>query len=176
MFKDFKPVLGILIRFFAIYLVMILLYQLFLNHYQSRLVDPITEFTAFGVHRFQQWLGYNSQLQDLPGWHSILFILNGKSTTRIVEGCNAVSIMILFVAFILAFYKGAKTFVFVALALIFLIIINIIRIAGLNILYLHWPQYSKIGHDYVFPAIIYGSIVVFWLIWIKKFVLRNEKS
>jgi exosortase family protein XrtF len=155
---------------------MIFLYQLYLNRYQFQLVDPFTGFTANAVHGVQQLLGYKSVLQDLPGWHSILFVLNDENTTRIVEGCNAISVMILFVAFILAFYKGLKTFGFIAVSLLFLIAINVLRIAGLNILYLRWPQYIKIGHDYVFPAIIYGSIVVLWLVWIKLFVQRDENS
>jgi exosortase family protein XrtF len=155
---------------------MVLLYQLYLNHYQYHLVDPITEYTAIAVHHLQLAMGYQSQLKDLPGWHSILFLINGKSTTRIVEGCNAVSVYILFVAFVFAFYKGKKTFVFVILSLVLLFAVNIARIAGLNLIFLHWPQYSKMVHDYLFPAIIYGGIVVLWLVWIKLFVLKNEKS
>ena len=176
MFKDFKPVLLILVRFLAIYLVMIFLYQLYLNHYQFQLVDPITGFTAQAVDGFQKILGYHSELKDLPGWHSILFLLDGEGTTRIVEGCNAVSVIILFVAFVLAFYNGWRTFVFILLSLVFIVGINIARIAGLNILYKEMPQYIKIGHDYFFPAIIYGSIVVLWLVWIKFFVLKDEKA
>src|SRR5690606_22304089 len=93
--------------------------------------------------------------------------------SRMVEGCNAVSVMILFLSFIFAFYKGAKTFVFVGLALVALHIMNVLRIVGLNILLVEMPQYSKIGHDYLFPAIIYGSVVVLWLIWIKLFALKE---
>jgi exosortase family protein XrtF len=140
------------------------------------LVDPITGFTARAVHQLQLLLGYRSSLQNLPGWHSILFLLDGKGTTRIVEGCNAVSVIILFMAFVLAFYKGIKTFLFLLISIFILLMVNVIRIAGLNILYKEWPQYIKIGHDYVFPAIIYGLVVVFWLVWIKYFVLKDEAS
>lgn len=83
-----------------------------------------------------------------------------------------------FVAFIFAFYKGFKTFVFVILSVVFLHIINVLRIAGLNIVYYENADYGKMAHDYLFPAIIYGSIVLLWLIWIKRFVLKpdNEES
>ncbi|WP_435524815.1 hypothetical protein [Chryseobacterium indoltheticum] len=37
---------------------------------------------------------------------------------------------------------------------------NVLRISGLNIVYSDYPQYGKMSHDYVFPAIIYGSVVV----------------
>ncbi|MBS1548668.1 MAG: exosortase family protein XrtF [Bacteroidetes bacterium] len=176
MFKDFKPVLSILVRFLAIYLAMIFLYQLYLNFYENQLVDPITYATAWAVDEFQKILGYQSVLHDLPGWHSILFLLDGQSTTRIVEGCNAVSVIILFIAFVLAFYQGKKTFVFLLISVLMILAVNVFRIAGLNIIYKDWPQYIKIGHDYVFPAIIYGLVVLLWLIWIKFFALKNENS
>lgn len=177
MFKDFKPVFIILVRFLAIYLVLIFVYQQYLLHFQFNIVDPFTGFTAKSVSWFQDVLGYKSGLQNLPiQWHSILFLLDGKPTTRIVEGCNAVSVMVLFVAFVLAFYRGWKTIVYLAVSLVFLFLINCIRIAGLNIIYLDHPDYIKIAHDYAFPAIIYGSVVVLWLIWIKVFALKNENN
>jgi len=39
-----------------------------------------------------------------------------------------------------------------------------------------YPEYGKMFHDFIFPAIIYGSVVVLWLIWIKFFALKNENS
>ena len=79
----------------------------------------------------------------------------------------------IFLAFVFAFYEGFKTFIFAAVGLIVLHIMNVLRIAGLNILIVEMPQYSRIGHDYLFPAIIYGSVVVLWLIWIKFYALKN---
>ena len=91
-----------------------------------------------------------------------------------VEGCNAVSVMLLFAAFVFAFYNGARTFLFACLGIVLLHVMNVLRIAGLNILILEHPKYSKIGHDYFFPAIIYGTVVVLWIVWIKFFALKNE--
>ena len=92
-----------------------------------------------------------------------------------VEGCNVISVAILFLAFIFAFYEGAKTFLFAAVGVVFLHIMNVLRIAGLNILLVEWPHYSKIGHDYLFPAVIYGTVVILWLIWVQYFALKKKK-
>lgn len=94
--------------------------------------------------------------------------------SRMVEGCNAVSVIILFIAFIFAFYRGFNTFIFVFAGVIFLYIINILRIVGINVVLLEYPSYGKAAHDYIFPAIIYGSVVLLWIIWIKFFVLKDE--
>ena len=177
MFKDFKPVLLILGRFLAIYLIPVLLYQFYLNQYSGQGLDPISTWVAKKSTSIQNYLGYVSHLvEGKPEHETAWFNVGGKWVTRMVEGCNAISIMILFAAFIFAFYKGTKTFVFAAVGLVLLHIMNVLRIAGLNILIFEKPEYGKIGHDYFFPAIIYGTVVVLWINWIKFFALKDENS
>lgn len=175
--KDFLPVLKILLRFVIIYIVLVLLYQFYLNSYSAEVVDPFTRNVAEQVASFQYFLGFPTTLVDSMKLHSVLFQTSGKFTTRMVEGCNVFSVAILFTAFIFAFYKGQKTFLYVAGGLIILHVLNVSRIALLNIIYLKYPQYEKVGHDYIFPAIIYGGVVVLWLVWIQFFALKKtEKS
>lgn len=174
MFSDFKPVLGVLLRFVAIYVVTVLLYQLYLNQYQNAGLDPFSTWVMKQCDYIQNLLGYPSEMvPGKPEEETTWFYVSGQYVSRMVEGCNAISVMILFLSFIFAFYKGYKTFVFVAVSLVALHIMNVLRIVGLNILLVEMPQYSKIGHDYLFPAIIYGSVVILWLIWIKFFALNE---
>src|SRR5690625_7148659 len=49
---------------------------------------------------------------------------------------------------------------------------NVLRIALLNYIFVYLPDYGKIAHDYLFPAIIYGTIVVLWIIWVRFFALK----
>lgn len=174
MFQDFKPVLKILLRFIIIYVVMVLFYQFYLNRFAGEGLDPVSKWVAEQAASVQNILGYPSQMVDgKPHQETSWFFVAGKYVSRMVEGCNAVSVMILFLAFIFAFYSGKKTFLYAVGGLILLHILNVLRIAGLNILLIEAPQYDKIGHDYVFPAVIYGGVVVLWLIWIKFFALKN---
>ncbi len=176
MLKDFKPVLGILLRFIIIYLVLLFAYQFFLNTFQKDGLDPFSRIIAEQVRHFQNSIGFPTQLYNDVKNEQVWFYVKDKYVTRMVEGCNAVSVMILFVAFVFAFYKGKKTFVFVIIGLILLYIMNVLRIVGLNIVVLNHKEYSKISHDYIFPAVIYGTVVALWLIWIKFFALKNENS
>lgn len=173
--KDFLPVLKILVRFVVLYIVLVLLYQFYLNSYAEEVVDPFTRNVAEQVASFQSLVGFPTVLVDSMKLHSVLFKTFGKFTTRMVEGCNVISVAILFSAFVFAFYKGTKTFLYVLGGLILLHILNVFRIVLLNIIYLKYPKYEKIGHDYVFPAIIYGGVVVLWLVWIQFFALRKKK-
>ncbi len=177
MFNDFKPVLKILLRFIILYVVLVLGYQFYLNGFKNAGLDSFSTWVMTQVDFVQNLIGYPSQMvhgkpQDETAW----FYVSGKYVSRMVEGCNAISIMILFLAFVFAFFEGFKTFVFGAVGLIFLHVMNVLRIVGLNILLVEYPQYSKMGHDYLFPAIIYGSVVVLWLIWIKFYALKNVEN
>ena len=136
-------------------------------------VDPFTRWVALQVALVQNALGFPTVLVDSLKLHSVLFQTSGKFTTRMVEGCNVFSVAILFSAFVFAFYKGSKTFLFVLGGLVLLHILNVSRIVLLNIIFLKYPQYEKIGHDYIFPAIIYGGVIILWLIWIQFFALRK---
>ena len=176
MLKDFKPVLGILLRFIIIYLVLLFAYQFYLNSFKESGLDPYSRFIAENVAFIQNKMGYATLLYNDVPKEQVWFYINKVYVTRMVEGCNAISVIILFVAFIFAFYKGTKTFVFIAVSLLILYIMNVLRIVGLNIISRDYQEYSKMGHDYVFPAVIYGSVVLLWLIWIKFFALKNENS
>ena len=176
MLKDFKPVLSILLRFIIIYLVLLFAYQFYLNSFKESGLDPYSRLIAEQIAAIQNKIGYTTSLYNDVSNEQVWFYVNEKYVTRMVEGCNAISVIILFVAFIFAFYKGPKTFVFIAVSLLVLYVMNILRIIGLNIVTRDHPEYNRMVHDYVFPAVIYGSVVILWLIWIKFFALKNENS
>ncbi|RMZ60998.1 exosortase family protein XrtF [Chryseobacterium nematophagum] len=176
MLKDFRPVLGILLRFIVVYLVLLFSYQFYLNHFKEFGLDPFSKIIAEQVSYLQNWLGYPTKLYNDVPQEQVWFYVKKRYVTRMVEGCNAVSVMILFVSFILAFYKGKKTFIFLVLGLALLYIMNVLRIVGLNIVVRDYKEYGKMFHDYIFPAAIYGTVVALWLIWIKFFALKHENS
>ena len=173
--KDFKEILFILLRFLGIWLVLFLMYQLFLNQYKGD-IDAITRFVSDQSAFLLNKTGFETTTKDFPYYETIMFYIKEKPATRMVEGCNAVSVMIMFLAFVFAFYKGAKTFYFAFAGIVLLYILNLFRIYVLNVIVVDFPALTKPAHDYFFPAIIYGGVVVLWLIWINKFVITHEKN
>ncbi|WBV55493.1 exosortase family protein XrtF [Chryseobacterium daecheongense] len=176
MLKDFKPVLSILLRFIIIYVVLLLGYQFYLNSYKETGLDPFSRMIAEQVSYIQNVLKYPTQLYNDVEKEQVWFYVKNVYVTRMVEGCNAISVMILFVSFVFAFYKGAKTFIFVLIGLVILYVINVLRIVGINLLVSDYKQYEKMAHDFLFPAVIYGTVVILWLVWIKFFALKNENT
>ncbi|MDL1913761.1 MAG: exosortase family protein XrtF [Bergeyella sp.] len=170
MLKGLKPILVPFSRFLTTYLALVFLYQIYLNAYKENGLDPLSRKIAWCTSEIINTTNhYTSQLVDQKEYEGVWFFINGKYTTRMVEGCNAVSIIILFIAFIFAFYKGYTTFIFVGIGIILIYLINIARIVALNLIARSLPAYSKIAHDYFFPAIIYGTVVILWIIWIHYF-------
>lgn len=174
MFADFKPILKVLLRFIIIYMVLLFSYQQYLKPFEGVDLDPFSYWVANQVVYVQNFLGYITQLIPYKMHETAVFQTEGKDVSRMVEGCNVVSVLILFVAFIFAFYKGFKTFIFAIAGVVILHIANVLRIVGLNLVILEHPEYGKLTHDYLFPAVIYGMVVVIWLVWIKFFALKNE--
>lgn len=176
--KNFLPLLKLLLRFVLLYIALIFIYQLYLNHFEGLgQDDPFTCHIAEQCQTLQNKWGYTTYLEKKDRLDGMLFIVNNQMATRMIEGCNAVSIMIMFVAFIFAFYKGfLKTISYILASLILLYILNVLRIVLINIIAVQYPSYLKASHDYLFPAIIYGGVVVLWIVWINFFVLKEEKN
>lgn len=106
---------------------------------------------------------------------SIHFFLNGQHVINVVEGCNSVSIIILFLAFIIAFKGDLKdTFFFGIFGIVTIYLVNILRIFFIAAIYQKYPQHRIFIHDLLFPAIIYGYIFVLWIIWVQFFSHYKE--
>ena len=101
---------------------------------------------------------------------AVRLIYNDVYIARVVEGCNAISVMILFAAFIFAFSaRWHKTILYIFIGIILLHVLNCIRIALLCFSLFHYKQYSTILHGTIFPLIIYGAVFVLWILWITNY-------
>jgi len=85
---------------------------------------------------------------------------------RVIEGCNSISIIILFIAF-----SGPKraTIIYAIVGSFIIYLINILRIAFLTMMLYNYPNQQMVLHNLVFPAIIYGTTFLLWVIWVQKF-------
>ncbi len=176
--KEFKPLLFFLARFLGTYIILSLLYKLYLDQYlPHNIPDPFTKFTsdtcALGLNKLG-YFSFSNIAQNQP-WMRLT--VDGQVASIVNEGCNAISILIIFVSFIVAFFTNLKqTILFIISGLAILFVMNITRIMLLNYIFRHHAEYGKMAHDYLFPAIIYGTIVILWIVWIKFFVTKYKKK
>lgn len=155
------------------YAALTVLYRWYLRSFVHALtfeVDGITQLVAHQVQTLLDWMGYTSVLEPHSGQASVKVILEGHYVSRIVEGCNAVSVMILFVAFVIAFAGSFwRTLIFILLGCAFIHVLNISRIALLSVALLHYPDQEPLLHGVVFPLFIYGVVFGLWVIWVNTY-------
>jgi exosortase family protein XrtF len=169
-----KIVLFFLGKFFGVYILLFLMYSLYLNKTQSNsgvfACAPITNSVAKQTQFLLNIIGFDAKIEQHPEEVSVKLFINEKYVSRIIEGCNSISIIILFCSFVIAFSSNFKsTFLFILIGSLFIYVVNIIRIVILSIALYQFPQYEYILHDILFPLIIYGFTFLLWFIWIKKF-------
>lgn len=179
--KKNKTIIIFLVKFFATYFILFGIYSFYLNKTQQKVgvfsCSPITKTVANHVQHMATIIGYDASIEQNSDELSMKFILNGKYVSRIIEGCNSFSIIILFLAFIIAFSGSFKATILFGLFGSFLIyLVNLIRIVALSVLYYRFPELQDILHSLVFPAIIYGLTFVLWITWVKYFSNINKNA
>ncbi|MFA7445414.1 MAG: exosortase family protein XrtF [Flavobacteriaceae bacterium] len=171
-FITYRPFLRFLLVFFVSYGVLSFVYNQYLSLYENQTypVDPVTEHISHQVKYISNLLGGQTEIYKFEGekWTRLFFI--DRYVARIVEGCNAVSVMILFASFVIAFAGNfKKTLLFILSGVVFIHILNVFRIAALSYFLYYHPQYNHLIHGVLFPLVIYGFVFVLWIVWVKKY-------
>jgi len=177
--KNNKPVIIFLVKFFTTYFLLFAVYSTYLHKTQKKVplfsCAPITKTVANHTKMVARWFGYNIYTRQHDRELSIKLIVGGNYTARVIEGCNSVSVIILFLAFIIAFSGSIKaTVLFGLLGSLLIYSVNILRIIALSLLLYRFPQFQEPLHTLVFPAIIYGLVFVLWVIWVRHFSHQKD--
>lgn len=163
-----KGVIKFIVAFLLSYAILSVFYFLFLNNSTSP--DAITMLVADQSMALLNGFGYETYGEMNTSDGLVNLFTRGRNVVFIMEGCNAVSIMILFLAFVVAFAKDVKsTLLFALVGLVLIYSMNLLRIVFLTISLYHYPRFTEILHGVVFPAIIYGAVFILWMFWVRSF-------
>ena len=161
-----------MLTFLLAYSIMAFSYKLYLQWSDGSKFYPdyFTNLVAVQSKRLLEVFGYTAIVEAHPYEPSMKLILNGKYLARVVEGCNAISVIILFVSFIVAFSGRLKPTVFYIFSgSVLIYVVNLCRIVVLGLGLYHFPEYEDVLHAVVFPAIIYGMVFLLWMLWVNRF-------
>ncbi len=171
--KEYKHVLVYLLRFVLFYLIAIKVYHYYLNLFNTK-IDPFTRLTALWVQKIYTVFHIPSEVIPTEN-EGIKLMVENTYVARIVEGCNAISIMILFVVFILSFWKfNKRVYRFLLAGMLSILLFNVLRIALLGYILYAFPTYKDFWHRVVFPGLIYSWVILLWITFINKIVVKNE--
>ncbi len=178
LFIKYRNVVRFVLLFLGSYLLLSFGYAKYLNFSASGKCAP--DFITHLVAQQSKWIleafGYSAQLKHDALGQGMLLIFNQSYTVSIVEGCNSISVIILFFAFIIAFAESfKKTILFLLAGAVLIYIVNLLRIVILVVALYNFPQHKDILHSVIFPGIIYGIVFILWMLWVKLLKPNSAK-
>lgn len=173
----YKLVIKFILTFLLVYGVLTFGYSIYLDQSDGSKYYPdlMTNLVAKQTKTLINNMGYEAEVLPHENEPSMKVIINNKFVARVIEGCNAVSIIFLFAAFVIAFSSKFKsTLLFLLAGSILIYSVNLIRIVILCIGLYHYPWRREILHTVIFPMIIYGLVFILWMIWVNRFKKHIE--
>lgn len=168
--QKYAAVIRFIFTFLGTYLLLAFLYNLYLQNFTSEAYYPdyLTHLVALQSQAVVAAFGYNSSVVPGIPEATMHLMVNGKFVARIIEGCNAVSIIILFVSFMLAFFGRLRpTLLYILAGAVIIYATNVARIALMAIGIYEFPMKAYFLHSVAFPLVIYGTVFLLWLLWIR---------
>ena len=167
--KRYKSALGFIIKFFVLYAVLTFVYSTYLSNFEGE-PDGVTRVVAEQTESIINAFGYTAKVVEHETEPTMKLLVHDVYVGRIVEGCNSVSVLILFITFVIAFTGNLKnTVLFISVGSILVYLANLFRIVVLGIGLYRFPEYEYILHHIIFPTIIYGMVFLLWMFWVQKF-------
>ncbi|NOT76603.1 MAG: exosortase family protein XrtF [Cyclobacteriaceae bacterium] len=171
--KEFWPALRFVLIFAGVYFIGNILYGLYIEYYYP-LADPmtiwVTHQVVFIVNLFgesassvvseSEPIVYFRKLDEATGM--------SKTVLRVFEGCNGLNVVIVFIAFIVAFGGNVKrVMIFIASGCLILHFFNLLRIILLYYTALNRPHFFYYFHKYIFTAFLYLVVFGLWILWTR---------
>ncbi|NND61657.1 MAG: exosortase family protein XrtF [Flavobacteriaceae bacterium] len=177
--QKYRSVIRFVVLFLGTYLVLTLIYSLYLSLSKGGAYPPdfITNLVAKQSSSLLNGFGVAANVVPHETQPTMKLFVEGQYLARIIEGCNAVSIIILFISFIISFaekWKKTLLFIFAGAALIYGV--NIIRISVLSVALYHYPEQESLLHGIVFPGIIYGMVFLLWMFWVRSLSIKAKEQ
>ena len=97
--------------------------------------------------------------------------IDGTTGVWVGDPCNGLEIIAIFVIFMLAIPGSVKHKLwFIPVGVIFIHMMNALRVAVLAWIVTKDYSYLDFNHDYTFKVVVYTIIFVLWVIWVRNFV------
>ena len=131
LFREFKPALTFLAKFLALYFAGNILYGLFIEASYPQ-ADIITSKVTSHTSALLNVMGYETTFEPLSNNAKIALIEGTDVVLYVFEGCNGINVVIVFLAFLVAFGGRMRSFLaFIPVGLILIHLFNLLRIGFL---------------------------------------------
>jgi exosortase family protein XrtF len=155
-----------------LYIVWNLLYQGWISKH-TLLEQQMTSSLGVVSSKLMNRLGYNTtaidDFKDPQAAYSKI-LLDGQPLVLIAHACNGLTLLVLFIGFILI-YPGdwkVKT-LYILLGSILIYLINVIRILILLLNMIYFQGSFDFNHKYTYTIAVYVCVFVLWMLWANRF-------
>lgn len=168
MIKEFKPALLFLAKFLGVYFLGNIVYGLYIESF-GIIADPMTSWVSEQTVLFLKAIGLNSETLVDDFAPKVRLLLDDHSVLSIYEGCNGLNVMIIFVAFLVAYTGNTQRLLwFIPFGILMIHLMNLGRIILLFFVAEYYENYLYFTHKYLFTAVIYLGVLALWYWWIAR--------
>jgi exosortase/archaeosortase family protein len=94
---------------------------------------------------------------------------NEERTLRVADACNGLELMALYTGFILCFPAPAgRKWKFALGGIVLICLLNVLRCAGLVLIFVHYHKYLDFSHHFLFTFVVYALIFLLWFVFTSK--------
>ncbi|MGC3946155.1 MAG: exosortase family protein XrtF [Chryseolinea sp.] len=175
--REFLPTIIFLGKFLGIFLVLSVIYGAYVTSFEPG-PDSATSIVARHTSSALGVCGWNTSAIDNTRKPTTEIAYNSRNVLSIYEGCNGINVMIIFVAFLLAFGPVNKRLLwYIPLGILILHVCNLFRITALFWVSLNKPDFMYFLHKYLFTAALYVVTFALWVIWVRMYLrLKTVKA
>ena len=171
------PVKTFLWKAMAIFIVWKALYLSILV--PDRVLDrPITDVVSAGTAKTLNFFSKPPEYTLKPGVNvkqdgkseEVMVISRGRERLlSIADACNGLEVIVLYAGLIICLpSRLRRKTLFIASGIILIEVLNVLRCAGLVLVYQKYPQYLDISHHYLFTLVIYAAIFWLWYLFSRS--------
>jgi exosortase family protein XrtF len=179
MLKEYREAIIFLVKYVVIYVALNTVYAWYVAGYLPD-ADPLTVVVTRHTEGLLCVFDASVASHVVAGSQNVPITKDGTTVMSVYEGCNSINVMIVFVAFIIAFKGPFKLFLrYLMLGLLGVYLINLLRLVGLYGVSLHFPANFYFFHKFFFTGVIYLFVFLIWYFWIsavKRWRLRETVS
>lgn len=184
MWRNIKnnTVLLFLFKVFILYFCWLPIYFFWLEpktNLDERLVTHIIKISGstlrfLGYDVIERTIDYSTYLENPKDPEFQLLIIKGGSDGQqgvwVGDGCNAISLFVLFSIFIIGLPGSVeKKLWFLPVGIFLIHLINIARVCALAFISYKDFNLLNFNHTYTFTIIVYGFIFGLWMLWVNKY-------
>jgi exosortase family protein XrtF len=179
MIRQYREAIIFLVKYLGVYVILNTAYSFYVNYYLPG-PDPATIAVTATVTGMLN-MGNDTVAYIVPANSAnVPVIRSGITIVEVFEGCNSINVIIVYIAFLVAFKGPLKLFLkYMLVGVVSIYAINLLRVLLLYEVALYFPEKLYFFHKFFFTGMIYAFVFMLWFFWanaVKKWKLLTEAN